>query len=136
MAETLERHGAVRLSLGVCTHVGLHDQTAASQSLPAPPTVGVGPRDEAAKVDGKRYPRPTLNATFSVSLRFVLKRLCRGRYELRGDSDRVIESGSPPTHRHRPPPRTIEGTNVDRTLIAVPHLARESCQSLLTRRSG
>ena len=48
MAQTLARHSDVRLTLGVYTHVGLHDQSAAIQSLPAPPSVGVGPQDEAA----------------------------------------------------------------------------------------
>ena len=40
MAQTLARHSDVRLTLGVYTHVGLHDQTAAIESLPAPPSVG------------------------------------------------------------------------------------------------
>lgn len=38
MAQTLARHSDIRLTLGVYTHVQLHDQTAAIQSLPAPPT--------------------------------------------------------------------------------------------------
>ena len=37
MAQTLARHSDVRLTLGVYTHVGVHDQTAAIRSLPAPP---------------------------------------------------------------------------------------------------
>ena len=37
MAQTLARHSDVRLTLGVYTHVALHDQTAAIQALPAPP---------------------------------------------------------------------------------------------------
>jgi len=37
MAQTLARHSDVRLTLGLYTHVELHDQTAAIQSLPAPP---------------------------------------------------------------------------------------------------
>jgi len=37
MAQTLARHSDVRLTLGVYTHVGLHDQTAAIASLPPPP---------------------------------------------------------------------------------------------------
>lgn len=39
MAQTLARHSDIRLTLGVYTHVGLHDQTAAIESLPAPPAV-------------------------------------------------------------------------------------------------
>ena len=39
MAQTLARHSDVRLTLGVYTHVGLHDQTRAVESLPAPPAM-------------------------------------------------------------------------------------------------
>lgn len=38
MAQTLARHSDIRLTLGLYTHVGLQDQTAAIQSLPGPPT--------------------------------------------------------------------------------------------------
>ncbi len=37
MAQTLARHSDIRLTLGVYTHVELQDQTAAIESLPAPP---------------------------------------------------------------------------------------------------
>lgn len=37
MAQTLARHSDIRLTLQVYTHAGLHDQTAAIASLPAPP---------------------------------------------------------------------------------------------------
>jgi len=47
MAQTLARHSDVRLTLGIYTHVGLHDQTRAIESLPAPPKIGVGPQSEA-----------------------------------------------------------------------------------------
>jgi hypothetical protein len=47
MAQTLARHSDVRLTLGIYTHVGLNDQTAAIKSLPAPPSSSVGPQDEA-----------------------------------------------------------------------------------------
>lgn len=43
MAQTLARHSDVRLTLDVYTHVGLHDQTAAIWSLPAPPSIDVVP---------------------------------------------------------------------------------------------
>jgi len=36
MAQTLARHSDIRLTLGVYTHVALHDQTAAIESLPGP----------------------------------------------------------------------------------------------------
>ena len=37
---------AIRLTLGVYTHVELHDQTAAIESLPAPPGAGDGGKDQ------------------------------------------------------------------------------------------
>jgi site-specific recombinase XerD len=37
MAQTLARHGDIRLTLGVYTHVGFGDRTAAIESLPGPP---------------------------------------------------------------------------------------------------
>jgi site-specific recombinase XerD len=37
MAQTLARHSDIRLTLGVYTHVELHDQTAAVHALPPPP---------------------------------------------------------------------------------------------------
>ena len=37
MAQTLARHSDIRLTLGTYTHVEVYDQTAAIQSLPAPP---------------------------------------------------------------------------------------------------
>lgn len=37
MAQTLARHSDVRLTLGVYTHLGVHDQVAAIGSLPSPP---------------------------------------------------------------------------------------------------
>ena len=37
MAQTLARHGDIRLTLGVYTHIEIHDCTLAIQSLPAPP---------------------------------------------------------------------------------------------------
>jgi len=40
MAQTVARHSDVRLTLGIYTHIGLHDQTSAIESLPAPPSFG------------------------------------------------------------------------------------------------
>ncbi len=37
MAQTLARHSDIRLTLGVYTHIEIHDCTLAIQSLPAPP---------------------------------------------------------------------------------------------------
>jgi hypothetical protein len=47
MAQTLARHSDVRLTLGVYTHVGLHDQTMAIDSLAAPPVLGIDLKNEA-----------------------------------------------------------------------------------------
>ena len=44
MAQTLARHSDIRLTLGVYTHVGVHDQTAAIGSLPSPPREDYNPR--------------------------------------------------------------------------------------------
>lgn len=41
MAQTLARHSDIRLTLGVYTHVGISDQTAAIEALPAPPQVAI-----------------------------------------------------------------------------------------------
>lgn len=41
MAQTLARHSDIRLTLGVYTHIELHDQTAAIESLPGPPASSV-----------------------------------------------------------------------------------------------
>ena len=51
MAQTLARHSDIRLTLGVYTHVELHDQMGAIESLPAPPALaseqGAGEADAA-----------------------------------------------------------------------------------------
>jgi len=47
MAQTLARHSDVRLTLGVYTHVGLHDQTAAIHSLPVSPSIDAAERAES-----------------------------------------------------------------------------------------
>jgi len=56
MAQTLARHADIRLTLGLYTHVELHDQTAAIESLPAPPGAGedprTGPKLRATGTDG------------------------------------------------------------------------------------
>jgi hypothetical protein len=47
MAQTLARHSDVRLTLGIYTRIGLHDQSAAIESLPAPPGSNEGPGIQA-----------------------------------------------------------------------------------------
>jgi len=46
--QTLARHSDIRLTMGVYTHIGLNDQTAAIESLPAPPKAVGGGQTEAA----------------------------------------------------------------------------------------
>ena len=38
MAQSLARHSDIRLTMGVYTHIELHDQRAAIESLPSPPS--------------------------------------------------------------------------------------------------
>jgi len=49
MAQTLARHSDIRLTLGVYTHVTVHDQTAAVGALPAPPKGPNAGTDEDGK---------------------------------------------------------------------------------------
>ncbi|MCR4411312.1 MAG: tyrosine-type recombinase/integrase [Thermoguttaceae bacterium] len=57
MAQTLARHSDIRLTLGVYTHVGLHDQSAAINTLPGPPA-GDGATGPAATPDLLQTPPP------------------------------------------------------------------------------
>jgi integrase len=41
-AQTLARHCDIRLTMGMYTHIGLHDQSTAIEMLPAPPELAVG----------------------------------------------------------------------------------------------
>jgi len=50
MAQTPARHSDIRLTLGTYTHVEVYDQTAAIQSLPAPPGGGERVETEAAEL--------------------------------------------------------------------------------------
>jgi len=50
MAQTLARHSDIRLTLGVYTHVELHDRTAAIEALPGPP-------EAPERSNGNRQPR-------------------------------------------------------------------------------
>jgi hypothetical protein len=65
MAQTLARHSDVRLTLGVYTHVGLHDQTTAIGSLPAPPSMDkcVSAGDVALRATGTDGPDGQLPQT-------------------------------------------------------------------------
>jgi len=56
MAQTLARHSDIRLTLGLYTHVELHDRSAAIEALPGPP----GNHEETSHVNG-RLPLPQAN---------------------------------------------------------------------------
>lgn len=93
MAQTLARHSDIRLTLGVYTHVGLHDQTAAIQSLPSPPGANVGPEDNAAALratgtdgaDGHFMTNENVPAEVPTMVpKMVPSCLHRGGYELHG----------------------------------------------------
>jgi integrase len=49
-AQSLARHSDIRLTMGVYTHVGLHDQITAIESLPAPPDASSPKEPEAAEL--------------------------------------------------------------------------------------
>jgi hypothetical protein len=50
MAQSLARHSDIRLTLGVYTHVELHDQTAAIEALPGPPDSKHAADDESNRL--------------------------------------------------------------------------------------
>jgi integrase len=50
MAQTLARHSDIRLTLGVYTHVGLHDQTAAIAALPGPPAASTAKANQTPRL--------------------------------------------------------------------------------------
>jgi len=50
-AQTLARHSDIRLTLGVYTHVELHDRSAAIEALPGPP----GNEPETARANGRLH---------------------------------------------------------------------------------
>lgn len=56
MAQTLARHSDIRLTLGVYTHVGLQDQSAAIRSLPAPPASVQDTQESASLASSQEKP--------------------------------------------------------------------------------
>ena len=51
-AQSLARHSDIRLTMGVYTHIGLHDQTSAVESLPAPPPLVKASTPEETRLTG------------------------------------------------------------------------------------
>jgi site-specific recombinase XerD len=90
MAQTLARHSDVRLTLGIYTHVGLYDQIAAIESLPAPPSGNPKPTTEAATLratgtDGQPGPTEVLSVVPTV----VLSGAQNGAHDLAADGLRI-----------------------------------------------
>jgi hypothetical protein len=56
-AQTLARHCDIRLTMGVYTHIGLHDQSSAIELLPAPPELTAGQRPAFPNGNGTAKPR-------------------------------------------------------------------------------
>ncbi len=51
-AQTLARHCDIRLTMGVYTHIGLHDQSSAIELLPAPPEMAAAQRPVSPNGNG------------------------------------------------------------------------------------
>jgi integrase len=66
-AQTLARHSDIRLTMGVYTHIGLHDQTSAIELLPAPPTIAIPNQNTDIPVPNRneKGSRPTLLSEIS-----------------------------------------------------------------------
>jgi integrase len=65
-AQSLARHSDIRLTMGVYTHIGLHDQLAAIELLPAPPEIKKTRNGSAnGKVNGSSPTVPDLGAAWA-----------------------------------------------------------------------
>ncbi len=86
-AQTLARHCDIRLTMGVYTHIGLHDQTTAIESLPAPPSLDPRKAPEAAELRAtgtddaqlvaKKVPTVVPRGAENGAIRLRAKRVCR-----------------------------------------------------------
>ena len=123
MAQTLARHSDIRLTLGLYTHVGVHDQTAAIQSLPAPPGQSGGFPNEAVALaatgtEGPDHPRtPTENGQRVVPT--VVPRGAKiGAIRLASDA---YDSAPDCTEGH-----AHADTNVDARVVEIPKETRRN----------
>ena len=65
-AQSLARHSDIRLTMGVYTHIGLHDQSAAIELLPAPPEIKKSRKGSSnGKVNGSSPAVPDLGAAWA-----------------------------------------------------------------------
>ncbi len=68
-AQSLAWHSDIRLTMGVYTHIGLHDQSAAIEMLPAPPEIKKSKKSSAngnGKVNGTSPAVPDLGAAWAT----------------------------------------------------------------------
>jgi integrase len=123
MAQTLARHSDVRLTLGVYTHIGLHDQTSAVYSLPAPPRVGGGPEADASvlRATGTNGPIPRNDSTERPQ-REVPTMVPRGA---ENGAQRLASKASRNATVCTDDPKD-DGEDDDRTLVANPNAPRTS----------
>jgi integrase/recombinase XerD len=91
MAQTLARHSDVRLTLGTYTHIEIHDQTAAIESLPAPPGRGAQPENTVAKLRATRTDDDT-QASPSVVPTMVPSGAQNGAQRLASDGVQIASS--------------------------------------------
>ena len=126
MAQTLARHSDVRLTLGVYTHVGVHDRTAAIKSLPAPPV----PKPEETSAfmaqtgtDGPKHPPRKVPTVVPRGAKNGAIRLASGtsqvapnRTESREEEGDDVEDADRPKAKRR------------RTLRTEPHHAASICR--------
>jgi hypothetical protein len=67
-AQSLARHSDIRLTMGVYTHIGLYDQSAAIELLPAPPAIkksGKGSSKANGKANGSSPAVPDLGEAWA-----------------------------------------------------------------------
>jgi integrase/recombinase XerD len=90
MAQTLARHSDVRLTLGTYTHVEVYDQTAAIQSLPAPPSGGGHSKTEAAELratgtEGRRGEHSVVPSVVPSGAQNGAQQLASERWQIASD---------------------------------------------------
>jgi len=127
MAQTLARHSDIRLTLGVYTHVGLHDQTAAIALLPSPPAGTDRPGTESAELratgtegrSGEHFSVPSLVPSGAQN---GAQRPASGR--LRIAPDRTESRGG---RNETGDPKTAATSTADRRCCTKPHQGASPC---------
>jgi hypothetical protein len=130
MAQSLARHSDIRLTLDVYTHVELHDQTAAINSLPAPPGNDVGQPNEAAALaatgtDGPDVPASTCDKAARMVPTMVPRGAEMGAERLASDTIRI----APNCTEDRPEGEESEGREIAATSDEIRRIDTSSHQS-------